>query len=158
MSPDLPYRKKWSLEKLAFPTLMLKRDSFDVTLQSVGGDVDLDLAKTDDGILLGSGTMTRSSAGDALDMACTPGGDCFGDEPEPAPLCSAIDGALWPNDIVLPSIGPSIWKKSSSSSMFPDEDEELDDFFLASLSAAGVWLSVSAALIAAGLVLACPLF
>ena len=70
-SPDLPYKKKWSFEKLAFPTLMLNRDSFDVTLQSVG-DVDFDLAKMDDGILLGSGHTSG-----ALDMACTDG-DCFG--------------------------------------------------------------------------------
>lgn len=73
-SPDVPYKNKWSLEKLAFPTLMLKRDSFDVTLQSAGDDFDFDLAKMDDGILLGSG---HSSSG-ALDMACRTGGDCFG--------------------------------------------------------------------------------
>jgi hypothetical protein len=103
--------KKWSMEKLAFPTLMLKRDSFDVTLQSAGVD-DLDLLKTDDGILLGSGHSS-----DALDMAWT-GGDCLGpigepvsrfeDDPLLSCLISSLTEAFSENEIVVPRIGPSI--------------------------------------------------
>lgn len=73
ISPDFPYKHKWSLEKLVFPTLILNRDSFDVMLQSVGA-VDLDLVKTEDGILFGSGHTLGASS---LDMACACG-DWFG--------------------------------------------------------------------------------